>query len=80
MSSSPPFLVCLLQAALGKAGAPVLVVETLKVHQGHAGVAERACIALGQLAFNNAANKVTSTGGNKTQWVVVGGDACRGGM
>ena len=73
MSSSPPFLVCLLQDALGKAGAPVLVVATLKVHQGHAGVAEMACAALGHLAYNNAAHQVTSTGGNKTQWVVVGG-------
>ena len=64
-SSSPPVLVCLLQDALGKAGALVLVVETLKVHQGHAGVAQRACYALGQLAFNNAAHQVTSTGGKQ---------------
>ena len=63
--SSSPFLVCLLQDALGKAGALVLVVETLKVHQGHAGVAEMACAALANLARNNAANQVTSTGGKQ---------------
>ena len=70
-----PFLVCLvwLQDALIKAGALPVVVEALKAHQGHAGVAEQACRALGWLANGNAANQVTSMGGEeKPSWLVEG--------
>jgi hypothetical protein len=42
-----------------------LVVEALKAHQGHAGVAQQACGALRYLANDNAANQVTSMGGKK---------------
>jgi hypothetical protein len=46
------FLVCLvwLQDALRAAGAFPVLVATLTAHQGHAGVAEQACIALGHLS------------------------------
>ncbi len=64
------FLVCLvwLQNAFRVAGALPVLVEVLKVHQGHAGVAEQACFALGFLACftlghradNNDAIQVTS--------------------
>ncbi len=55
------FLVCLvwLQDALRDAGAFPWLVEALNAHQGHAGVAYRACFALGYLAYGNAANQVT---------------------
>ncbi len=76
------FVVCLvwLQDALRAAGALPVLVATLTAHQGHAGVAERACIALGDLADGNAANQVTSMGGKKQPSWLVEGDACRGGM
>ena len=59
------FLVCLvwLQDALRVDGALPLVVAALTAHQGHAGVAEQACFALGRLADYNDANQVTSMGG-----------------
>ncbi len=64
------FLVCLvwLQAALRDAGALRVLVKALKAHQGHAGVAEQACYALGQLAGANSAIKVTSMGEEKPSW------------
>ena len=61
------FFVCRvwLQTIFVAAGAHVALVETLQVHQGHAGVAEKACIALRWLTLNNAAHQVTSTGGKQ---------------
>ncbi len=51
-----------LQDALVAAEAHVLLVETLKTYHDHAGVAERACNALADLARDNSANQVTSAG------------------
>ncbi len=62
-----------LQDALRAAGAFPVLVAALTAHQGHAGVAEKACIALGCLAFKNDANQVTSMGGKKQPQLVVGG-------
>jgi hypothetical protein len=69
------FLVLLvwLQDALRVAGALPALVEALTAHQGHAGVAEKACIALRNLAVGNAANRVTSMGGKKQPQLVGGG-------
>ena len=50
-----------------------MLVAALTAHQGHAGVAEQACFALGYLAYNNDANQVTSMGGKETTQLVGGG-------
>ena len=46
------------QDAIRASGGLEAVMEALKVHQTHPGVAQQACFALGQLAVNNAANQV----------------------
>ncbi len=74
------FLMCLLwlQDALRAAGALPLLVAALTAHHCHAGVAEQACFALGWLADDNAANKVTSMGGGRNNPAGGGrGDAYR---
>jgi hypothetical protein len=56
--SSPLFL----QDAIREAKGHLALVEALKMHQGHPGVAERACAALHSLGKDHAAIQVTSTG------------------